>query len=512
LLFALALLQSLRQDPWSRPISIDNQIYFYVAHRVAQGTAPHVSLVDHKNALSAMLSGWTMLAGRTLGVDDVFSARALGMVAAASLPPTLWVLAYGATRNVMVAHVTALVALTFEEFFAQGATGLRPQLFMATFLSQSFAALGAGRSLLAGGLAIASFLCWQPAMLAFAATSLALLVARGPWSRWVRYAVGGAVALGLYEAYFLVHGALGEQWFQAYVMRSDLTAHTVKPLAESLGFVLRGGRWGEGWTVVFPAVFLLYCAGIVCEPWVRPRRVWRRWRESPAWGAVNTTAVLALGFTLFDHQAFPDRFFLLPFVALANGVLWGTLASRVCVRWWGAVSGRRLATAALIVGAIAVVPHELTIGNTPADEKQTTLAAQRRLAARVLSLSERYGPVWAIGCPHLLALAELENHDSIGLVIDPHIQAHLAALGGEDGYRPKRGMPAVLLTARGGEALTFPWLRKEYWLTPDEAFSRQGIRVWLRRECLLAGRRCPGLFECYGTIECRRGEAPASPH
>jgi hypothetical protein len=67
-LFGLALWLLRLYEPFDRPITIDNQLYFYVAERVAAGVPPHLSLVDHKHALSAMLSGWAMWPGRVFGL------------------------------------------------------------------------------------------------------------------------------------------------------------------------------------------------------------------------------------------------------------------------------------------------------------------------------------------------------------------------------------------------------------------------------------------------------------
>ena len=173
-LFGLALWLLRLYEPFDRPITIDNQLYFYVAERVAAGVPPHVSLVDHKHALSAMLSGWAMWPGRVFGLDDVYSVRVLSMLFAATLPAALWSVALRLTGRPIVAHIAAFVSLSFDDFFAQAAMGVRPQLFMAVFMTYSFAALGARRHALAGAAAIASFLCWQPALVVFASTCVAI--------------------------------------------------------------------------------------------------------------------------------------------------------------------------------------------------------------------------------------------------------------------------------------------------------------------------------------------------
>lgn len=486
---------------------MDNQVYFYVAERVAAGVPPHVSLLDHKHALAAMLSGWAMVGGRALGVDDVLAVRALSIAVAALVPPAVWSVTLRLTSIPLAAHLAAFVALSFDDFFSQGAAGVRPQVFMAAFLAQSFAALAKGRTGFAGALSIAAFLCWQPALLGFGSTLLALLVACGIGAPTWRYALGGVAVFAGYEAYFWIHGALYEQLFQSYVLRSDVSGLVIPPVADSLRFVLRDGRWGLGAAIAIPATYLAATVAVLPIALFKWRPAWAWLRSDPLPAAVLLTSAATLAFTFVDHQAYPDRFVLQPFVAIAAGVVWGG------VSWWilstvaGASRGARIGS--LVFMSLALLTA--TSGRTSFPLREAlTLSSQRELAQRTYALGVHYGPVWAIGCPHILALDRAENHDPVALVIDPKVQAYLMKDRGEAGYRPERGMPAVVITSRGREESTLPWLRKEYWPVRDEPFNDQGIRVWLRKECLASPRKCTVLFECAGTPRCRSGLAPPS--
>jgi len=505
-LFGLAVWLLRLHEPFARAITIDNQLYFYVAERVAAGVPPHVSLVDHKHALSAMLSGWAMWAGRAVGLDDVYSVRVLSMAFAATLPAALWAVALRLSGRPIVAHVTAFITLTFDDFFAQAAMGVRPQLFMAVFMVYSFAALGARRYAAAGAMAIASFLCWQPALLVFASSCVAVALERSSRRALVRYAAGGLAAFLLYEAYFWHHGVLGEQLFQSYRMPSDLGGYNYKPLSDGIYFVLRDGRWGVGWWIVLPAAYLGVLCVLVAEPLVRWRSFWGRLRKDALPGALAGTSLLALAFTLIDHQAYPDRFFLQPFIALANGLVWGLPVSWVCDRLGRSGRFAQAASAAVFaIGATLVAAQTRT--SIPA-EKGLSLVKQRGLANRVAALQRMYGPVWAIGCPHLLALQRTGNFDPIGIVIDRKVRDYMASTAGEGGYRPRNGtMPVVLLTSRGGEGMAFPWLRREYWPVADTDLKEQGIHAWLRKDCLV-DRRCRVLFDCSIHPHCRPGVGP----
>ena len=70
------------------PLLKDNQHYFYMSERVASGVSPHKSHFDPKHALSMLLTGAAIFAGRALGIADLTSARFLSLVVRES--PTGW--------------------------------------------------------------------------------------------------------------------------------------------------------------------------------------------------------------------------------------------------------------------------------------------------------------------------------------------------------------------------------------------------------------------------------------
>jgi len=115
--------------------------------------------------------------------------------------------------------------------------------------------------------------------------------------------------------------------------------------------------------------------------------------------------------------------------------------------------------------------------------KGLTIDDQRQLAHEVEELREEYGSVWAIGCPHLLALERRENHVRFGLLIDPRVRAYIKELAGDQAYRPLKDgkLPAVILDSRGGAGMVVPWMRREYERQEAPEFRRQGIWVWIRR-------------------------------
>ena len=321
--FLLGLYANWASAPLTRPITIDNQVYYYIAEQVADGVPPHVSLVDHKHALSSMISGAAIALGRALDVDDVFAARAVSIMLAAMVAPALWVIAYELTKNAVVAHLTAGMMLTFGDYFSQGAMGVRPQVFMTAFLALAFAALSRKHFALGGALAVAAFLCWQPALIVFGMMLAALALGGRPWRPLLRCCGGGVAVLLLYEAYFLVEGALREQLYQSYAMAGSVRNYVMPPLRESIHFVLRGGEWGRRWWVLVPAVYLAFLVALGAEVYTRPQEVLAAARRGFLATALALSALLTLVFTFIDHQAYPDRYFIQPFVALANGIVFG---------------------------------------------------------------------------------------------------------------------------------------------------------------------------------------------
>jgi hypothetical protein len=497
--FLLGLYANWANLPTERPITIDNQLYYYVAERVASGVPPHISLVDHKHALSSMVSGAAIAIGRMTGMDDVMAARTVSVLLTALIAPALWIAAYELTKNAVVAHLTAAIFLTFTDFFAQAAMGVRPQVFMAAFLAFAFALIARGRFALGGALAVAAFLCWQPALIVWVALLAALALRAPPRNALYRAAAAGIATFLLYEAYFLYHGALGEQLRQSFAMAGDLDGFALPAMGASLRFVLRGGTWGIGWKIALPALYLAFLVALVVEAYTRPQALLATARSESLATALAIAALLTLAFTLVEHQAYPDRYFIQPFVALANGIVLGWALCRGTSRFITTDQGRvRLSglifMLALVGAATTVVP--ISVG------RNAGLTSQRALATRTAKLRERYGSLWAVGCPHLLALERLDNYDPFGIFIDKRVRSYAAKRGIDGVYRPAGGvMPPVILTARHGIRQAMPWITLEYRKVLDAGLNRQGVLVWIREECLPSGP-CTDALTCPLTTAC----------
>jgi hypothetical protein len=471
-LFLAGIHQGWTFRPWDRAVIADDQLYFYVAERAASGVAPHASLVDHKHQLSGLVSGAAMAVGRLFGADDVQAARVPSIVFAAAVVPLLTMLAAALTGSFAAGLVAGACALTFRMFFIEAATGFRPQLFMTFFAVAALVVHSRGRLAAAGGLAACAFLCWQPAAVVGAALVVAALFGPRPLASAARTALGGLAVVLAYEAYFAWKGALGEQIYQSYLMGRGLK---VPALAHTWNFLLRGD---PGVIDLRPdGIFtVLLLAGLACL-WVwaliRPRRAWAAWRRNASARAVFLAAHGAIVFTALDHQAFPDRFFVLPYSAIAAAVAAALVPPRIA-----GLPLRVLICAGLVAW---MVPAARFV--SPTGRAIGALEAQRAIARRVVMLADAHGgDLWVIGRMDLLAFERRENWSPFGMLLDPHVMEYAMRKSGTPGrFRPLRDgkMPSTIVTARASVRRYMPWVIAEY--EPIESKDREMPTVLVRK-------------------------------
>jgi len=478
--FAAAMWLCCTFDPLRLPFSADNQSFYFVAERAASGVPPHVSLVNHKLALSMMLSGGAIRIGRELGVDDVAAVRALSMTLAAATVSLVWCLTLRLSRSGLAGVLGGAAMLCFPEFFKQGAMGVRPQSFAAFFMTLALLASTERKRFCAGFCAAASFLCWQPAAAVAVAVGSAALLDRADWRGVFRVVAGGVAAFALYETYFALNGILGEQLYQSFVMGLDTSDHDFPYWLETLRFLF-GIQGNHVSRMTWLALGLFASLALWWRrAYVEPRATWEDLRARPGLTAGLVSAHLVIAFTFVDFQAFPDRFLLLPLYAVASG--WLVAAGLTALV---GPSRRPLRTAiALAIIAVAVVPDMRTRHSGVA--RVVSLPSQRAAAAYLDRVERKFGPIWAINCVHLLGIARRDNFDRFGVMIDPRVRAYMKreAGGGSDGYRPHRQdgkMPGVILVSRHGAVKSLPWLATEYDRLEIKKLVRQNIKVWVRR-------------------------------
>ena len=475
------------------PLIGDNQHYFYMAERVADGVPPHVSNFDPKASLSLLVTGAAIGAGRLVGLGDVVSARLLSVVALGGGVSLLAVFTYRWTRHAGASLVAGLLPLALVHLPLLAVSGSRPKVFLFFFAAASlcFAASSRwGPALLAATL---GSLTWQPALLLVAAVLLSCLAAgeRG-LGQWGRLVAGGVLLpVLLYELYFLATGALEEQLTQELLFPASYMTSAVEGPGASVRSL--GRIWSSGYSPqilgvnVGPALLALTAlAGLTLAFYL-----WRH-RSSLRGAAGRQPAVpyLLLGaagtaaFTFYDHQGPPDLFFLVPFavplVAGGTAVLAAGLRKRPGRPAEYVTVG--IVSLVLLAAAVAGIRSSRGLG--------VTLSDQRRAAGRVGAWLDDGSRVYAIGSTHLLALNRASNwlpYSFFFRGVDRWLRDHEEYVGTDDAkraYSPRRHgrLPDVVLTSRGWPQGWPGWLETRYADVTTPLFERQGVDVWRRSD------------------------------
>ncbi len=468
------LLGCLRFPILSQPISLDNQIYYFVAERFASGVPPHVSVFDVKNALAAMLTGGAIWAGRLVGIDDVYAARALSIVFVVATFALSWLAVRSITGNRLAACVAPLSLLPFSEFLAQGVMGSRPKIFLVTFILAGIVAAARRRPALLGLTVAASFLTWQPGILT-ALPALAVLVR---WSagrkELLAFFTAAALPVVAYECYFLLTGAIGEQIHQSLAIPFVISKPPFPP-GWVLSSLLGWDAGLDGRAVVMTITMLWLFAALAIGIFRSLRRRTLAWID-PGTIYVVVGAAAAVGFCFTDYQDFPDRFFVLPFAAVGLGL--AVSGIRSVLRLPG---GPRpvLMTTTVVLAAL------LLLATVRVPRYRITLDDQRRAAATVSEWREQGSTVYAVGCLHLLALAHMDNYHRYGFlpyrtrvyIMDDEIRK-----GRRFGPLDDAPAPDVILWSRLRFNPVFSKVKRNYSEMTRPWPQRQGVSVWLRDE------------------------------
>jgi hypothetical protein len=490
------------------PLESDAQGQFFLAERAASGVPPHLSAFNAKNGLAFLVSGGAIRLGRLLGASDLSAARAATALALALSVAAVGWLAYRLSGSRLAAGLSALCLVSFNGLALKSAMGAEPKVFLLLFLLLALLARAEGRPFWTGLASCLAFLCWQPAGLLLAAAVAAEVWQPAPGTprrpgrrRLLLLALGAALPLVAYEAYFAYHGALGRQLYQAYVFPARFMIGAAEGMSENRGGLLAAWRRGFHLGHPAPAFFVALLAArwwpVRTRPSRRPApprafdaerakspaplrapRIPRLVSGPPGWLFFFLAADGAVLFTLFDHQGYPDLFFLLPFMAVATGAGAAALSAGLARR------GRRVVGAGL-VGALAAVLLAFAIAGPRRFHHRYTLAEQLALAAEVGRLAEAADGLYAVGCAHLLAFNHLDNWSPYADLFRGVRQYLLARSGGRFELPARDGrLPAVVLSTRRLPGELEGNLRRDYAEATPARYQRQGISVWVRNDRL----------------------------
>lgn len=464
---------------FDRPITGDNQHYFFLAERAASGVPPHVSHVDPKTQLSTLVGAGAIRLSRAAGGDDVAAVRvaciaatAVAVVGAAALAAELGGLA-------VAGHVAALAYVTSRGVLSHAAIGCQPKLFLACFAILAHLATIRRRDLASGLLAGAAFLCWQPGLVVVAAIAAEICLRGGQVARrLLRLAAGFVAVVVVYQAYFVASGAFAIQLEQTLLAQGG-SLHVPRRFLASLWFVLREAVPGETIPHLVPIVFFAWLGASAAWALAGPRRALERLRATPGLLSFWLAVTGALVFTLYDHQGLPDLFFPGPYFAVATGMAARSLLERLPEPEEPPGASFRLVVVAAIVLALQLLRSEAA-----KPRPDFTLGEQRQLAEVLRSYDRRFGPVWAYGATHLLGLAHMDNYVPYGLFYDD-----LEASMDLSTYRPLRDgrLPTWIVRSEEELPAAATLLPSHYEEIRSLVFARQGLRLYRLREAPRVG-------------------------
>ncbi|HYC00637.1 MAG TPA: hypothetical protein VEC57_15995 [Candidatus Limnocylindrales bacterium] len=469
---AVTVVACLRHQLMERRIDDDNRLYFYLAERAASGVAPHVSAPDVKTQLGTLTFAASIAAGRMLGADDVIAGRLGSTVTLALAAVAVAALVLEITGSALAAALAVLALLTANGVLYHTAVGFNPKIPLMAALAWAHLFFLRGRFGLAGAAAAAAVLCWQIAALVYVTMAVACLRWSAPMAAARSFAVGSAVVVMAYEAYFAWHGALAAQLFQTVVLPMGGAGHKTE-LAGSFWFIV----FGPGAPPTLRGLPVLTLA------WLLADRVVARWRRQDVWAAERSTALtinalaaaaaVSLAFTVYERQGAPDRFLLVPYFAIAAGLA----TARVLHALGGMVGSTYAAVRAELVVAIAALLLLTRMTGTVHGRKNQITLADQRQAASVISIMNEMGSVWVLGAAHLLGLAHVTNYhplsyfgDDLGRYIDK--KAFTPVIDGR--------LPDVIV--RGQSLPGPPSFQRQYAAAAIPALERHGLRVFVRRD------------------------------
>ena len=402
----------------------DNSIFAYGGQQILDGTPPYVSIFNVIGPGGHLASALGAAIGRLVGIDDLMGMRILFWVVSALCVVAVFLLAQTLFRSRATALVAAATFLAFQPYLTMATAGPREKSLMLLFVVLALLCAARHSWLAAGAAASLATLTWQPSVgVAIAVMAAAALV--GPPASRLRAIVstvsGGLIPLVAVLGYFALERALG--WFADGFLGIGLRAST--QLDESFGD--RAVRVARVVDSSFGVSGWLFWVGVVAMVGIMVWRFrvgndWRQRGADPFLGSI-VTFVLGVAWTLYDFQAAPDLFLLLPFAAVGiGGVVHGA----------GVLLDARVARGIAI--GVAVGACVLAVV-TSLSERNQLLERQRASVDALVEQLPRGARVLSVGAPQAMVIAGWTNPNPY-LVMYPAPAAHLEANwpGGMDGF------------------------------------------------------------------------------
>ncbi len=473
---------SWQYDPLQRKLRADPSIMLYVGQQILRGNPPYATVTIVKTPLTGILAATAIGAGRVLGWDDIFSARAGFMLLGGMLIVVTFFC--GAALFSKRAGLFAALALLGMDGISQRVTdGPSPKVPFILFGLAALWLTARKHWFLAGAAAGLSFLTWQPGAIFVVVVWFAVFLnARSEWKRAFAYAIVGALApLALVALYLAANGALDAALKQtlganaSYFGASKVGAGILNVLRENAANVMRDAQQCFRHKELFMIFGAFGISAIGAHVLWRARRGHARELFLCAPFLISVGALGA--FTLVDFQSCADVLPFFPYFALSIGwlaaMLITLLETRVkhlfAQRVESASPDAWFAPAATLLVCILLLSYGLAkvgrSGNADA------LAQQRAMAARVHARLDADESIQQFGDAVLLVLLQRENASRFIHLGDKQGAGILRAEGIEPAHLPsllERAQPRVITLSRAKDQPwaqpLYEWIEKHYTL------------------------------------------------
>jgi 4-amino-4-deoxy-L-arabinose transferase-like glycosyltransferase len=442
----------------------------YVGQQILRGNPPYARVTIVKTPLTGMLAAGAIGAGRAIGWNDVFAARA-GFILLGGLLVVVTYLCGAALFSRRTGLFAALALLGMDGVSQRVTDGPSPKVPFILFGMAAVWLTARKRWFLAGAAAALSFLTWQPGAVFVALVWFAVWFnARGERGRALLNAVAGALTpLAVVGVYLAASGALDsalKQTFLAnasYFGASKVGAGILNVLRENALNVVSDTPQCFRDEPMFLVLGAFGLSGIGAYALWRARRGTHR--ELFLYAPLLLSAGALGAFTLLDFQSCADVLPFFPYFAI--GTAWILAMGLTLLE--ARVRGAWVAPAATAVVCILLLAYGLA--DVSPGARATGLSQQREMAARV---NERLGAgerIQQFGDAVLLVLLERENATRFIHLGDKQGAGILRAEGMEPAQLPalvEAAQPRVITLSRAKDQ---PWAEPLYeWI--DRNYAR----------------------------------------
>ena len=451
----LTLLHFARFFDSELPVCTDTRYYVYFAGEVADGAVPHRDFFDNKTQLASLAGGLFLRVGESLGADGLDSVRA-GYLGLAALAAALAYFAHRLLGGGCSARgwLGLLPVLGFVYLGSLPALGNLPKLIMV--VSATGAALAAARRrwFLAGAVAAFAPMDWQIGVLACLGVGLAALLSEERGRALARSALGAALVIALFAAYFLANGALDEMLHHTVgsaFARGEGPFAAVEIIQRRLRSCCRADLW-----LVAPAL-----VGLLVWP-LRLRRHVPQEARAAGW-TLTVVHYGVIAFSLRDFQGSGDTMLLLHTLAFFAGVTFAALCD-VAERF-----GRPQRVAPVLVVALGLALRPVL---SPPIDISTPDAAPGATRSDQEDFARRLAPLVDGRSTLVLGPSEVLFHGGYAAVSPLHLLERGVGLRLRAGRRHRGGAQAVDRRARARRAahkVLLPSFHREYPTPPSSS-------------------------------------------